>query len=186
MRRVEQNIWERRQGLDRTRRAALAGVASVAFAGCTGTSDDQTVPYRHLESEPLYIGPSFNVGLPETVTRTKEPTAATLIVLSRETTISGTRVVGWLRDGIPVAIAGQPAKPVLLSLLNAGSYRRFFDSNIGAENREEYLVAAVEPDVDEEWLTTLLADSEFDSPVAYALDDVLSGVVSKRTPISIK
>lgn len=153
-------------------------VASVALTGCVGSSGDQSVPYRHLKSEPLYLGPSFDTRLPETVTRVEEPTAATLTVLSRETTVSGSRVVNWLRDGTPVAVVGRPAKPTLQSLLNAGNYRTFFDSNVGAESREEYLVAAVAPDPDREWLTTLLADSEFENAVAHALDDILSGVVT--------
>lgn len=108
----------------------LAGVANASFAGCAGTGNDRTVPYRHLESEPLYLGPSFDAELPETITRVEEPATETLTVLSRETIISGTRVVDWLRDGTLVAVVGQSAKPVLLSLLNAGSHWTFFDPNV--------------------------------------------------------
>jgi hypothetical protein len=62
--------------------------------------------------------------------------------------------------------------------LTAGGYRDHFDSNLDASKDETYLVAAVAPDHESEWLTTLLADSEWDNPVARSIDDVLAGIVA--------
>lgn len=164
---------------ERTRRTILVGLASVTLAGCMTTNSSQDVTYRHLNSEPLYLGSSFDATLPDTVTRVDDPTEATIAVLSEETTVTGDRAVDWLRHGTPVAVAGRPAEANLQSLLTAGSYRQHFDSNLDASGDEEYLVAAVAPDREREWLATLLADSEFDNPIARSLDDILSGIVTE-------
>jgi len=182
--RILKSMVDRSESVERiasgpTRRTLLTGLVSVALAGCAGTDSDRDVPYRHLDSEPLYLGSSFDATLPETVTRVDDPAAATLAVLSKETTVTGEKTVDWLRNGTPVAIAGRPAEENLQSLLTDGGYGEHFDSNLSASGDEEYLVAAVAPERDGEWLGTLLADSELDNPISRSLDDVLSGIVAE-------
>jgi hypothetical protein len=160
-----------------SRRTFLAGLGSVLCAGCSGTNDSRERPYWHLDSEPLYFGSSFDIELPVTVQDVDEPAMATLAVLSGEATVTGDRVVDWLRDGTPVAMTGRPAVGNLQSLLTAGDYRDHFGSNLPSNVGDVYDVAAVAPESDGEWLGTLRARSETDNPVARGLDDVLSGIV---------
>lgn len=173
------HYFERLERSSRTRRGYLAGVVGVALAGCAGADTDQSVPYRHLDSEPLYLGSSFDIKLPAFVTQVDDIEKATLAVLSGDTAVGGDQVVKWLRDGTPVAVAGRPAEANLSSLLATGDYRDYFDSNLDPTGEEEYLVAAVAPSEGGDWLATLLADSDFDDPVARSLDDVLSGIVAE-------
>jgi hypothetical protein len=91
----------RRVASGRTRRTLLTSLVGVAFAGCTGRDSERDVPYRHLGSEPLYLGSSFDATLPETVTRTDDPETATLAVLSDETTVTGDRAVAGFGTGYP-------------------------------------------------------------------------------------
>ncbi|MEZ3143340.1 hypothetical protein [Halobaculum sp. MBLA0143] len=162
-----------------SRRRILAGVLAVT-AGCGGTPSESTpepLPYRHLESEPLYVGETVEAAFPDGVGFVSEPTAATLAVLGRETAVDGGRVGEWLTAGVAVAVAGRPARPTLWRLLTSGgvdeSFTVSFDPDGGSES---YLVAAVDP-VDDRRLVPIFADSEFQRPVTYAVDDVLRGVV---------
>lgn len=161
-----------------SRRLFLASLGSIFCAGCSGTDDSREVPYQHLDSEPLYLGSSFDTKLPVTVSRVDDPTAATLAVLSEETMVAGDRIVEWLRDGTPVAVAGRPAEPTLYSLLTAGDYQNHFDTTLNTGGDREYLVAAVAPSDDGQRLGTLLASSEWEDPIARCLEDVLSGIVA--------
>lgn len=169
-------------GGTKTRRTVLVTIVASGPAGCLGLaptnrdgedSTDRPRTRRHLRGATLYLGPDFDRALPASTARGDDPACARLAVLNRETSVAGSTVVGWLRDGVPVAVVGSAATDRLFELLEEGDAFDHFGGEVVVDRSGGYDVAAVEP-VDDDRLATHQSDGD---PVA-ALDDVVGGVAN--------
>ena len=137
--------YSRRRFLTVTGLATTAGLAGCNMETEPATETDETPRHTAVRDSAVYLGPHITADLPAYVTVVDSATAADVAILANDTPITGETVVGWLVEGIPTGVYGEPAISRLLALLRDGDVTDHFDGDYLSAGRGAHDIAVFYP-----------------------------------------